>query len=381
MIQNPEMQCKMALQQILKVPMSRFLGASISSYSNDFTIFSSKSPMLYGTIFFSDFSLDDMIEKKINGKFTSELSVYGVFETSARSSMWAKAPMHQPVRSFAASSSEKIKVQRKKRRLDEVCLERFQQYSRTFIQSWITQGKVFVDGKVVNKCGTPVSDKAVVEIKAEVPKYVCRAGHKLEAALEQLEIDVTGKVALDSGLSTGGFTDCLLQHGASFVYGVDVGYGQVADKIRRDDRVKVIERTNLRYLSELPQKVDLATLDLSFISILTVLPAVVSVMKDDATLVTLIKPQFEAHRSQVGGGGIVRDPLVHQEVLAKIINGVQDFGFECKGWIESPLKGADGNKEFLASFSRTATKDPDPAAAKANIPKLHRVTQSIQPAI
>ncbi|KAL0459021.1 UNVERIFIED_CONTAM: putative rRNA methyltransferase YqxC [Sesamum latifolium] len=323
--------------------MSRFLGASISSYTNDFTLFSSKFPMLYAR--------------------------------------WAKAPMHQPVRSFAASSSEKIKVQRKKRRLDEVCLERFQQYSRTFIQSWITQGKVFVDGKVVNKCGTPVSDKAVVEIKAEVPKYVCRAGHKLEAALEQLEIDVTGKVALDSGLSTGGFTDCLLQHGASFVYGVDVGYGQVADKIRRDERVKVIERTNLRYLLEIPQKVDLATLDLSFISILTVMPAVLSVMKDDATLVTLIKPQFEAHRSQVGGGGIVRDPLVHQEVLAKIINGVQDFGFECKGWIDSPLKGADGNKEFLASFSRTATKDPDPTAAKANVANLHRGTQSIQPAV
>ncbi|KAL0370941.1 UNVERIFIED_CONTAM: putative rRNA methyltransferase YqxC [Sesamum angustifolium] len=292
-----------------------------------------------------------------------------------------QGPNASACQEFAASSSEKIKVQRKKRRLDEVCLERFQQYSRTFIQSWITQGKVYVDGKVVNKCGTPVSDKAVVEIKAEVPKYVCRAGHKLEAALEQLEIDVTGKVALDSGLSTGGFTDCLLQHGASFVYGVDVGYGQVADKIRRDDRVKVIERTNLRYLSELPQKIDLATLDLSFISILTVMPAVVSVMKDDATLVTLIKPQFEAHRSQVGGGGIVRDPLVHQEVLAKIINGVQDFGFECKGWIESPLKGADGNKEFLASFSRTAIKDPDPPAAKANISKLHRVTQSIEPAI
>ncbi|KAK4419739.1 putative rRNA methyltransferase YqxC [Sesamum alatum] len=333
----------MALQQILKVPMSRFLGASISSYSNDFKLFSSKSLTLFAR--------------------------------------WAKAPMHQPVRSFAASSSEKIKVQRKKRRLDEVCLERFQQYSRNFIQSWITQGKVFVDGKVVNKCGTPVSDKAVVEIKAEVPKYVCRAGYKLEAAIEQLEIDVTGKVALDSGLSTGGFTDCLLQYGASFVYGVDVGYGQVADKIRRDDRVKVIERTNLRYLSELPQKVDLATLDLSFISILTVMPAVLSVMKDDATLVTLIKPQFEAHRSQVGGGGIVRDPLVHQEVLAKIINGVQDFGLECKGWIESPLKGADGNKEFLACFSRTATKDPDLSAAKADIVKLHRRTQSTEPVI
>ncbi|KAI3450142.1 hypothetical protein Pfo_006807 [Paulownia fortunei] len=334
----------MALQ-ILKAPTSRCLGASVSSYSNVFTLFFSKfrnSPIL-----------------------------------SAR---WAKAPMHQPVRSFAASSSEKIKVQRKKRRLDEVCLERFQQYSRTFIQSWITQGKVFVDGKVVNKCGTPISDKAVVEIKAEVPKYVCRAGHKLEAAIEQLEIDATGKVALDSGLSTGGFTDCLLQYGASFVYGVDVGYGQVADKIRRHDRVSVIERTNLRYLSELPQKVDLVTLDLSFISILTVMPAVVSLMKNDAMLVTLIKPQFEAHRSQVGGGGIVRDPLVHQEVLAKIINGVQDLGFQCKGWIESPLKGVDGNKEFLACFSRTM-KDADLSTAKADIAKLHRGIQSTQPVI
>ncbi|KAG8388835.1 hypothetical protein BUALT_Bualt02G0166300 [Buddleja alternifolia] len=341
---------KMALHQILlQVPKSsRLFAASISSYTNnEFILLPSekllKSPML-----------------------------------SAR---WVKAPMYQPVRSFASSSPEKIKVQRKKKRLDEVCLERFQQYSRTYIQSWIAQdhlkffediGKVIVDGKVVNKCGSPVSNKSVVEIKAEIPKYVCRAGHKLEAAIEQLEIDVTGKVALDSGLSTGGFTDCLLQYGASFVYGVDVGYGQVADKIRRDDRVGVIERTNLRYLSELPQKVDLVTLDLSFISILTVTPAVISVMKNDAMLVTLIKPQFEARRSQVGGGGIVRDPLVHQEVLAKIINGVQDVGFECKGWIESPLKGAEGNIEFLACFGRTATKDAAHLSS-ADIAKLHRV--------
>nr|GMD18765.1 putative rRNA methyltransferase YqxC isoform X3 [Ipomoea batatas] len=178
----------------------------------------------------------------------------------------------------------------------------------------------------------------------------------MEAAIEQLGVDVVGKVALDSGLSTGGFTDCLLQHGAAFVYGVDVGYGQVADKIRRDERVSVIERTNLRYLSELPQKVDLVTLDLSFISILLVMPAVVNLMKEQATLVTLIKPQFEARRSQVGGGGIVRDPLVHQEVIEKIINGVQTYGFQCKGWIESPLKGAEGNTEFLACFDRAAMK-------------------------
>ncbi|XP_025888521.1 uncharacterized protein [Solanum lycopersicum] len=202
------------------------------------------------------------------------------------------------VRAFASVSEEKGQPKKKKRRLDELCLERFQQYSRTFIQSWILQGKVLVDGRVVTKAGTQIPDKAVVEIMAEIPKYVCRGGHKLEAAIENLGIDVAGKVALDSGLSTGGFTDCLLQYGASFVYGVDVGYGQVADKIRRDERVSVFERTNLRYLSELPQKVDLVTLDLSFISILLVMPAVVNLMKEEATLVTLIKPQFEARRSQ-----------------------------------------------------------------------------------
>ncbi|KAH9612235.1 hypothetical protein KSS87_020863, partial [Heliosperma pusillum] len=202
-------------------------------------------------------------------------------------------------RKFSASAPAKEDEGIWKKRLDEVCLERFQQYSRTFIQSWIIQGKVCVDGKVVNKAGTPISDKAVVEINAQIPKYVCRAGYKLEAAIEQLEVVITGKIALDSGLSTGGFTDCLLQHGAAFVYGVDVGYGQVADKIRRAERVCVMERTNLRYLPGLPQQVDLVTLDLSFISILLVMPAVVKVMKEQSTLVTLVKPQFEAKRSQV----------------------------------------------------------------------------------
>ncbi|KAL9687147.1 hypothetical protein QQ045_031545 [Rhodiola kirilowii] len=157
------------------------------------------------------------------------------------------------------------------------------------------------------------------------------AGHKLEAAIEKLDVHVTGKVALDSGLSTGGFTDCLLQHGASFVYGIDVGYGQVADKIRRDERVSVIEHINLRYLTELPQKVDLVTLDLSFISILKVIPAVMKVMKEEAALVTLVKPQFEAPP-------------------------IPKFGFERKGWIESPLKGAEGNTEFLVHFTRVIEK-------------------------
>ncbi|XP_078447467.1 bacterial hemolysin-like protein [Wolffia australiana] len=258
------------------------------------------------------------------------------------------------VRNLGTEKPKKLIVARKKRRLDEVCLEQYEQYSRTFIQSWILQGKVFVNGRMINKAGTLVSGESTVEIKAEVPKYVCRAGYKLEAAVEQLNVDVSGKVALDSGLSTGGFTDCLLQRGASFVYGVDVGYGQVAEKIRKDARVCIMERTNLRYLPGLPQQVDLVTLDLSFISILTVMPAVVSVMKEKSTLVTLVKPQFEARRSQVGGGGVVRDPLVHQEVIEKITKGVEALGFSREGWIESPLKGAEGNTEFLVCFQRLA---------------------------
>ncbi|MED6221415.1 hypothetical protein PIB30_054425 [Stylosanthes scabra] len=278
------------------------------------------------------------------------LSRFPTFNPPVR---WVGAPIQTSFKGYATANSEKGLPFKKKKRLDEICLEKYQQYSRSIIQSWILQGKVYVNGKVVNKAGTPVSEKAVVEIIAEVPKYVCRAGHKLEAAIEQLGVNVAGKVALDSGLSTGGFTDCLLQYGASHVYGIDVGYGQVAEKIRRDDRVSVIERTNLRYLTELPQNVDLVTLDLSFISILLVMPAVVNVMKEDAALVTLVKPQFEARRSQVGKGGIVKDPSIHQEVLDRIIKGVEDFGFCSKGWIESPLKGAEGNTEFLVHFTRT----------------------------
>lgn len=262
-----------------------------------------------------------VLSLRIGRSFTSSF-----FSSAVKSSLlrqfqlkWvynAQPSRPRSVRAFVTARAERFPLRKKKKRLDEACLERFQEYSRTLIQSWILQGKVIVDGRVVSKAGTPVSNSSVVEIKAEVPKYVCRAGYKLEAAIEKLNVDVVGKVALDSGLSTGGFTDCLLQHGASHVYGVDVGYGQVADKIRRDKRVSVIERTNLRYLPGLPQEVDIVTLDLSFISVLLVMPAVINVMKAESTLVTLVKPQFEARRSQVGGGGIVRDPQVHQEVCA-----------------------------------------------------------------
>jgi len=242
-----------------------------------------------------------------------------------------------------------------KKRLDVLLHERNPQYSRRQIQSWIMQGKVTVDDKIINKAGTQVSEEADIVLTVEEPKYVGRAGLKLEKALDHFDIDVNNLIVLDAGLSTGGFTDCLLQRGAQKVYGVDVGYGQVADKIRHDDRVVVMERTNVRHLEQkdLAEKVDLVTLDLSFISILKVMDAVVSVLKDDGALVTLIKPQFEAHKGEVGRGGIITDPEVHKDVIKRVVDGIETHGFTNEGVIESPILGATGNKEFLAYFKRT----------------------------
>ncbi len=239
-----------------------------------------------------------------------------------------------------------------KKRLDQLITERNPTLSRTFIQSLIAQGKVVVDGKIMTKAGVAVSDDAVITLDVQEPKYVSRAGFKLEKALDHFGIDVREKVVLDAGLSTGGFTDCLLQRGVSKVYGVDVGYGQVHEKIRRDARVVVIERTNLRTLSPLPEKVDLVTLDLSFISVLKVMDTICTVLKPNGELVVLIKPQFEARRDQVGKGGIIKDPAIHQEIIEKVIHGIEAYGFKSQGWIESPIEGASGNKEFLAYFKR-----------------------------
>ncbi len=239
-----------------------------------------------------------------------------------------------------------------KKRLDQLIAERNPQLSRTFIQSLITQGKAVVNGKVMTKAGVSVSDDAVIALDAREPKYVSRAGFKLEKALDHFAVDAQGLVVLDAGLSTGGFTDCLLQRGAAKIYGVDVGYGQVHEKIRPDARVVVIERTNLRSLMPLPEKVDLVTLDLSFISILKVMDTVCEALKPQGELITLIKPQFESRRDQVGRGGIIKDPAVHQEVLDRVIKGIEGYGFNCQGWTESPIEGTSGNKEFLAYFKR-----------------------------
>lgn len=240
----------------------------------------------------------------------------------------------------------------KKRRLDELVHEKEPSYSKRQIQSWIMQGNVIVDGTVITKPGAQIAPGTPIELKIEIPKYVSRAGLKLEKALDHFGIDVTGLTVLDAGLSTGGFSDCLLQQGAKKIYGVDVGYGQVHEKIKADPRVIVLERTNLRELEKLDELVDLVTLDLSFISVLKVMDAVTKLLKPNGQLVVLIKPQFEAERHEVGKGGIVKDEAVHQKVIGAVTSDIEKYGFALQGVIESPITGTQGNKEFLAYFKR-----------------------------
>ncbi len=242
-----------------------------------------------------------------------------------------------------------------KKRLDVRVAELHPSLSRNQIQALILRGKVSVDDKVVTKAGAQVGDSVSIAVDISAERFVSRAGYKLEHALDSFKIDVTGLVALDAGISTGGFTDCLLQRGAKRVYGVDVGYGQVHEKIRTDERVVLLERTNLRYLTSLSEPVDLVTLDLSFISLLKVMPAVVNLIKPNACIITLIKPQFEAARADIKRGGVVKDEAVYQRVIGKVKSGMEDFGFECSGVIESPIRGAkSGNTEFLAVFHKAA---------------------------
>ena len=237
-----------------------------------------------------------------------------------------------------------------KKRLDQLVHEQQPHYSKTQIQSWIMQGKVKVEGQIITKPGTMLDEAVALAYDIQEPKFASRAGFKLEKALDHFGIDVTGFVVMDAGLSTGGFTDCLLQRGAAKVYGVDVGYGQVAEKIRKDPRVVLMERTNLREVRDLGQLVDLVTLDLSFISVLKVMEAVCAVLKPQGKLLVLIKPQFEARKEDVGRGGIIKDERVHKQVIERVTLGLKEDGFECMGVIESPIEGATGNKEFLGYF-------------------------------
>jgi 23S rRNA (cytidine1920-2'-O)/16S rRNA (cytidine1409-2'-O)-methyltransferase len=241
-------------------------------------------------------------------------------------------------------------MKKNKKRLDILVLERHPEFSKNYVQSIIMQGKVLVDDKPCTKPGTLLSDDVKIDVKSKIKKYVSRAGLKLEKALDHFNVNVKDLIVLDSGISTGGFTDCLLQRGAKRVYGIDVGYGQVHEKIRSDKRVIIIEKTNLRYFDKLPELVDLVTLDITFISILTVMPAVAKLIKPDGKIITLIKPQFEAKKNEVGIGGIVRDEEVYKRVIEKIKNGMMEFDFKMADVIESPILGAKGNREFLALF-------------------------------
>ena len=231
-------------------------------------------------------------------------------------------------------------------RLDILLTEKEFVESRSKAQALIMAGKVFVDGQVVSKVGTQISPQAVITIEDDLP-YVSRGGVKLAAALDAFKVDPTDFICADVGASTGGFTDVLLQRGAARVYAIDVGYGQLAWKLRQDDRVIVMERINARYLETLPQAIDLVTIDASFISLKLILSAVVKWLTIPARGIALIKPQFEAGKAQVGKGGVVRDRNIHRQVLENVIAAAIQSQFTFLGLIPSPITGPAGNYEFL----------------------------------
>ncbi|MSQ22377.1 MAG: TlyA family RNA methyltransferase [Dehalococcoidia bacterium] len=234
----------------------------------------------------------------------------------------------------------------KKTRIDLLMVELGLAESQQQAQALLMAGDVTVDGRLVDKAGVLVSPSARVEVKTP-PPYVGRGGIKLAHALQTFGLKVEGTAALDVGASTGGFTDCLLQHGAARVYAVDVGYGQLHMRLRQDPRVVVMERVNARYPFQLPEAVDLATVDVSFISLVKVLPSMAKQLKSGGQIIALAKPQFEALRRQVGKGGVVRDPAIHAEVLARLIVWATHHRFRLRGVTPSPLLGDAGNREFF----------------------------------
>ena len=233
-----------------------------------------------------------------------------------------------------------------KRRIDALLVERGLADSRQQAQAAVLAGEVFVGEEPARKPGQLVSDTSELRIAA-APRFVSRGGEKLAHALAIFELDVAGVVALDAGASTGGFSDCLLQGGAARIYAIDVGYGQMDVRVRSDPRVVVIERTNLRYVESLPEPIDLATLDLSFISLAKVLEPVRRLLRGGGRIVALVKPQFEATRAEVGKGGVIRDPLIHAATIGRVTASATALGLRVEGLTTSPLRGADGNREFL----------------------------------
>lgn len=253
-----------------------------------------------------------------------------------------------------------------KERLDILLVERGYFDSRAKAQAVIMSGDVYVDGQKADKAGASIDAEAAIEVRGSVCPYVSRGGLKLEKALRDFGVDPTGFVCSDSGASTGGFTDCLLQQGAKKVFAIDVGYGQLAWKIRSDPRVVVMERTNIRHVTPdmLGEPLDLSVVDVSFISLKLVLPVIQTLLKPESgQVLCLIKPQFEAGKEKVGKKGVVRDPAVHQEVLEAFVALAKELGFTIRNLTFSPVKGPEGNIEFLGHLSLQPGEHcfPDPA--------------------
>lgn len=246
-----------------------------------------------------------------------------------------------------------------KARLDKALVDRGLAETRAKALGLIMAGQVLVNGRAVTKAGTPVADESVITL-APHEEYVGRGARKLEAALDAFRVDVKGMVAVDVGSSTGGFTEVLLRHGAGRVYAVDVGHGQLHWRLRNDPRIVCLEGVNARFITRdhVPEPCDMAVFDVSFISLKLVVPPVLELLKDHACLIALVKPQFEAGRHQVGRGGIVRDPAVHDSIVSDMLAYFQGLSLTASGVIPSPVRGARGNQEYLIHAVRKGVPAP-----------------------
>ena len=255
-----------------------------------------------------------------------------------------------------------------KKRIDLYIYENGYAPSREKAKALIMEGKVYVNNQKTDKPGTEIKDTDKVEVRGEKLKYVSRGGLKLEKAMSEFRLkSLEGAVCMDIGASTGGFTDCMLQNGAKKVYSIDVGYGQLAWELRTDERVVNLERTNFRYVTreQIPDEIDFASVDVSFISLRLILPVAYELLKDDGEMVCLIKPQFEAGRENVGKKGVVKDPKIHEEVIKSVFSFTREIGFHILDLEFSPIKGPEGNIEYLMHIS----KAPKGAELPENMPE------------
>ncbi|KDR94115.1 23S rRNA (cytidine1920-2'-O)/16S rRNA (cytidine1409-2'-O)-methyltransferase [Peptoclostridium litorale DSM 5388] len=247
-----------------------------------------------------------------------------------------------------------------KKRIDVLLFEKGLVESRERAKTTVMAGIVLVDNQKVDKPGTKVDEDADIRVKGKVMPFVSRGGLKLDKAIKKFDIDLEDKICMDIGASTGGFTDCMLQNGAKRVYSIDVGYGQLAWKLRSDERVVCMERTNIRNVTseDIQDKADFASIDVSFISLKLVIPVVRELIRENACIVALIKPQFEAGKENVGKKGVVRDKKVHADVINTIVDFVQETGFEVLGIDFSPVKGPEGNIEYLLYIQKSGEALP-----------------------